>query len=488
MAISAQPIGLRVHPDICGRRLILLVAAGAFLTAFDASSVNATLPLIRDAFATTIDRIQWVLNAGLLVTTALLLIFGRLGDLVGHHRIYVTGFGAFLAGCLLCAMAGGLAALIASRVLQGIGAAMLLSMSPALLAKQLPPGRRGLAFGAKASCLYLGLIVGPALGEWVAARFGWRSVFWMQLLLAVAVFVPAACLLPADRPSASKRPFDFAGAVVWACMLVSFLFLLGRNRAESWIGISRATVAAAAFLFLLLLIAVERRSQNAVLDLSCFRHLSFLASVTGLFTGFASSYMLTFAVPFYVVEVLGRNHSNIGPMLALNGLSRAAVAVFSGRWSDRVDPRWFTVPGMLLLAVSLALLSHADENSPIAVLIAAMFTTGVAMGCFVPSNNNTLMGYAPRDRYGAAAGILATSRTLGMTVGVALGGAILSSNASVAQNMHVAFSAAVLLALTAAAVSWLSPRSAVWSAADVDSARILQDPEYPRPATERASP
>jgi EmrB/QacA subfamily drug resistance transporter len=452
-----EPVQVIVHSVPMGvpvRRIALTVAAGAFLTAMDASAVNAVLTLIRDAFGTTIAHVQWVLIAHLLVTTGLLLIFGRLGDLIGHHTVYMAGRFIFFLGCLLCATAGNLLSLIAFRVIQGIGSAMLLANSAALLAGHLPGGRRGLGFGAKSSCLYLGLIVGPALGAWLAARYGWRAVFWMQLPVSVFVFVQAARFIPPDRPPALNLRFDFAGAASWICCLASLLWLAGRNRPEASIGMSRMLIAAASVFFLLVLIAVERRNPHALFDLSLFRRRGFSVSAVSLLICFSSSYMLTFVLPFYVMEVRHENPAVIGPLLALNGLARSVSALFSGRWSDRVDSRWLCISGLVLLALSLAFLSRADENSPAKVAI-AVFTAGIGVGCFVPPNNRALMNSAPPERYGVAGGIMATSRSLGMTAGVALAGAILSSSVS-GRNIGLAFATAALLALAGGAVSWFA--------------------------------
>lgn len=454
MAVLAQPVP--AVPPGAQFRLVATVAAGAFVTAFDSSAVNASLPLLREAFGAPVGAIQWVVTAGLGVTTALLLFFGRLGDMAGHRRIYLWGFGAFLPGALLCALAGTLPALIAARAFQGVGAAMLLASSPALLTRSLPAGQRGLAFGAKAACLYLGLIAGPVLGVWMAGRFGWRAVFWIQAPLALAVLGPALRVLPRDAAPATKPRFDFAGAAIWACIPISLLLMLGSNR-ELPLGLSRAALVPAPLFLLTALAMVERRRANPLLDFSCFRRVEFSASVAGLLAAFASSYALQFALPFYVMEVLRHNNAAAGGLLATGALARAVVAPFAGRWSDRVDARWLTVSGMLLLAASLSFLSRAGEGSPMPAVSTAVIAAGIALGCFVPANNSTLMDYARPGGYGAASGILTTARTLGMSAGAAIAGSMLARAAPLAQGVRAAFGAGMLLALAAAAASWLAP-------------------------------
>jgi len=149
--------------------LALTAAWGSFLTSLDASAVNAVLPVIRSALRTNVPMVQWVLLGELLLTSGLLVALGRLGDELGHKRIYIAGFHIFLLGCALCAACPSVVPLIIYRTIQGIGAAMLLASSPALLVKHLPAARRGWALGLRASLIYLGLVLGPALGGVVNA-------------------------------------------------------------------------------------------------------------------------------------------------------------------------------------------------------------------------------------------------------------------------------------------------------------------------------
>jgi EmrB/QacA subfamily drug resistance transporter len=456
VAVSAQPLAVTVAGG-APLRLLATVAAGAFVTAFDSSAVNAALPLLRDGFGASIGAIQWVLTAGLAVTTALLLVFGRLGDLVGNRRVYLWGFRVFLPGCILCASAGALPALVAARAFQSVGAAMLLASAPALLARSLPARKRGGAFGAKAGALYLGLIAGAALGGWAPGRFGWRSIFWMQVPLALGAFVLALRYIPSDPQSKSTSRFDVAGSAVWACIPVSLLLALERGRVQLPHAASRLGLAAVLLMLIAALVAIERRSENPLLEFSCFKRVEFSASAAGLLAAFASSYVLNFALPFYIVEVLRQKNAVAGGLLAAGALARAAVAPFGGCWSDHVDRRWLTVSGTMLLAGALGFLARGGVHLRISSVACAVIAAGLGLGCFVPANNSTLVGHAPPGCYGAAGGILTTSRTLGMSLGVALAGAILSGPAPLTRSLRFAFAAGMLLAVMAAAASWLAP-------------------------------
>jgi MFS family permease len=188
MLTPAAELATRPERCIPPWRAMLVVSFGAFLTSFDAGAITAVLPLIGRAFARGIGDVQWVLAADLLVASALLLVFGRLGDRFGSRPFYVAGFGIFFCGCIVWGMAQNLTALIAFRAFQGVGTAMLLANSPAVLVRHLSSAIRGSGFGLKASCLYLGLVAGPLAAGWMAGHFGWRSVFAVEAPAALVGF------------------------------------------------------------------------------------------------------------------------------------------------------------------------------------------------------------------------------------------------------------------------------------------------------------
>jgi MFS family permease len=432
-----------------GRQVLLAVAFGAFLTSFDASGVNAILPLIRSAFATTISSAQWVVGIELLIAGSLQLAIGRLGDRLGHRSLYLTGFCIFVCGCAASGFAGTLRALILCRSIHGVGTAILLANSAAVLVTHAPAGQRGWFFGVKSSCIYSGLIAGPALSVWVGGKWGWRAVFWTELPAALVGLALAAWLIPRNDRFARFNRYDLAGACVWTCGLSSCFWLLWRNRpAFHWEG----TLPYATAVFVVLFIAaaaVERRRPGAVLDRSCYSR-ALAAPAVSLLAAFAASQILTFALPFLLAERFRQSSMAIGGLLALNALARSMVAFFSGRWSDRTDGRLLAAGGLFVFALGLALLLDAANHGSFSEAAAAIFIAGLGFGCFVPPNNSLLMGSVPRARYGLAAGILATSRSIGMAGGVALAAALLTSGRSLGQRAGLAYIASTVLAAVAA--------------------------------------
>jgi EmrB/QacA subfamily drug resistance transporter len=428
------------------RSLALTAALGSFFTSLDASAVSTVLPLIREAFHTSIAMVQWAPLAELLAASGLLLVFGRLGDQLGHKRVYLAGFAVFLGGCALCAAAPDIGTLIAFRIVQGTGAAMLLASSPALLVKYLPAERRGQALGLRASLIYLGLAAGPAAGGWLAGHYGWRSVFWMQLPAGILGAALVRRVIRDDPPATRPRRLDSPGAAMWTCCMAALLFGLNRGNAWGW-------ASPAVYLPLLLAAAlsiaflrVERDNPNAMVDLTLFERSSFSLPAVTLVLSFVAGYLLTFILPFYLIQGRHMRPAAAGLLLAANGLIRVAAAPLSGRLSDIIGPRLPATFGAAMLALGSLLLSRLTPDSSLESVIAGVLISGAGIGIFVPPNNSMLMGAVPRSRHGIASGILATARTVGMGLGVALAGVIGAGNAGFALAAAIALMTATICA------------------------------------------
>jgi EmrB/QacA subfamily drug resistance transporter len=436
----------------------LAAALGSFLTSLDASAVNAVLPLIREAFHTSIAMMQWVLLAELLVTSGLLLAFGRLGDLRGHKPIYRSGFWIFLFGSALCAAAPGMLSLIAFRIIQGVGSAMLLASSPALLVKHLPAERRGQALGLRASLIYLGLATGPAMGGWLAGQYGWRAVFCMQLPFGMVGLALTRRIIPRDSLVTGSQHFDLSGAALWTCGLAAVLFGLNRGNAWGWTSLFVLLPLLFSAPLLIVFLMAERRTPNAMVDLTLLDRGSFSLPVATLVLSFVSGYLLTALLPFYLMQGRRLGPATAGLLLGGYGLIRVAAAPLSGRLSDWIGPRLPATFGAALLALGAMILSQLNPQSSLNGVMAGVLMAGAGIGMFVPPNNSMLMGAVPPSRQGIAAGILATARTVGMGIGIALAGVILSR--ALENDQHpgrTGFAVASAIALSTALLSAVAP-------------------------------
>lgn len=407
--------------------VLLAIGAGTFMAALDGSVVNTTLPVIRAAFGASVADVEWVVTVYLLVLSSLLLGFGRLGDLHGHRRVYLTGFGLFIAGSALCGLSPSAPALVAFRALQALGAAMLSSNSPAILTKSFPAVERGRALGLQATMTYLGLTAGPSLGGWLAEHVGWRMIFYINLPVGLAALALSARFVPRDRPEGRAPPFDLPGSAAFTVGLVTLLLALNQGHAWGWTSPGVLALLAAGALALAGFVALERRAPHPMLDLGLFRNPLFGGATASAIFNYMCVFSVLFLMPFYLIQGRGLSASQAGLLLTAQPLIMAAVAPISGALSDRIGTRTPAGLGMATLALGLVLLARLGMDVPHSQIALALAVTGLGTGAFISPNNSALMGAAPRARQGTAAGVLATARNVGMVLGVGLAGAIFTT-------------------------------------------------------------
>ncbi len=414
-----------IHPPLAAERgrwwVLLVVGVGSFMSALDGSVVNTILPIIRRSFGSSVAEIEWVVTVYLLVVSGLLLSFGRLGDLRGHKQVYAAGFAFFVLGSALCALADSASALIRARGLQALGAAMLFANAPALLTHAFPANHRGRALGMQATMTYLGLTAGPSLGGWLANRFGWSTVFTINLPIGLLALVLSLRFLPRDDHSPGAGRFDFAGAAMFLGGLVAFLLALNQGHAWGWASPRILALLAAAALLLAGFVVIERRAASPMLDLNLFRQRLFAASAASALLNYVGLYAVVFLLPFYLIQGRGLNSSQAGILLTAQPLMMALVSPLSGALSDRIGSRLLASGGMAMLALGMLLLSGLGPATPLPGVAARLLVTGLGLGIFASPNTSVLMGSAPRDRQGTASGVLArypSSELTGLFAGV----------------------------------------------------------------------
>lgn len=416
--------------------VLLAIGIGTFMSALDGSVVNALLPVISRSLSpqdasglasTQVAHIEWVVTIYLLVLSGLLLSFGRLGDLRGHKIVYNTGFVIFLVSSALCGLSPSVNALIAFRAIQAIGAAMLSANSPAILTKNFPAKQRGQALGLQATMTYLGLTVGPSLGGWVADQFSWRGVFYINVPVILVALYLSIRHIPADKPEKITEAFDKKGAVVFMAGLVALLFGLNQGHALGWTSPIILGILALAFVMIGWFISIELKHPFPMLDLRLFASGLFSSSVASAVLNYICVYSIMFLMPFYLIQGQGLSTSQAGIILTSMPVVMAIIAPISGTLSDRYGTRIPTVLGMLVLTIGLAWLAKLGPDSKPWEIAIRMGLCGLGIGIFISPNNSALMGSAPRNRQGIAAGILATARNIGMVLGIGLTGAIFTT-------------------------------------------------------------
>jgi EmrB/QacA subfamily drug resistance transporter len=444
--------------------VLISIGAGTFMSALDISVVNTVLPVVNQTMHSDIATVQWVVIVYLLLVSGLLPGFGRLGDIRGHKPVYISGFVLFILSSLLCALARSVYMLILFRGLQSLGAAMLSANSPAILTKSFPAQQRGQALGMQATMTYLGLTVGPSLGGWLTQNYGWPSVFYINLPVGFLALFLSYRSIQADGGRKTMERFDWPGAALFMAGFIALL--LGLNQGHNWGWTSPAILAllGGAVVILGIFIWVENHVRSPMLDLSLFRIRLFSLSVASAVINYMCVNSITFLLPFYLLQGRQWNPAEAGLILTAQPIIMAIVAPISGTLSDRIGARLPVALGMGIIVAGLAMMSRLTATSPIIYIVSALMVTGLGIGIFISPNNSALMGSAPSNRQGIAAGLLATSRNVGMVLGIGLAGAVfttaLSNSTAVAgaglfSAVQASFSVMIAVALVGFIVSAL---------------------------------
>ncbi len=398
------------------------VCVGAFMAALDASIINIALPVLKKQFNVQMHIIEWVSLVYLLALAGLIVPFGRMADMIGRRWMYALGFTVFIIGSLMCALTPTLSFLLVSRVIQAIGAAMLQANSVSIITAATPASDRGKAIGFQASAQGIGLSLGPAIGGTLISFLNWRWIFFVNLPVGIIGTVLGILLLPQDQKIPKQDRFDYVGAGLLVPTLVALIYFLNMGLKEGWtspsVVVSYAVFAIGTIAFLV----VERKTDAPMVDLSLFRNKTFaLGSLTGILS-FTVMYAVLLLTPFYLDHVQRMSAFNSGLYLTIIPIGMTLFTPISGAIADRFGRRLPTMIGMLAAGtgcMSLAVMGAKLEFIPLAV---GLFLVGTGIGVFTPPNNSSVMGSAPSNRLGVAGGILNMSRTLGMGLGITLGG------------------------------------------------------------------
>ena len=407
--------------------VLVAVGSGSFMSALDASVVNTILPLLTRGFGADVATVEWVVAVYLLAVSGLLLGVGRLGDLRGHKVTYLAGYVVFVGASALCGLAPSVWLLIAARVAQAVGAAMLFANSPAILTASFPESERGRALGLQGTMTYLGLTVGPSLGGWLATALGWRAVFFINVPVGLAAVLLGLRVIPADAPAGRRERFDWPGALVFLAGLSALLLALDQGHAWGWGSPAILGLLALAALLLAGFVALERRTPAPMLDLGLFASRTFSAATASAVLNYVCSYSLLFLLPFALIQGRGLSAATAGLVLTAQPLVMAIVAPLSGTLSDRIGTRIPATAGMALLATGLFWLSRLGPRTPLEAVALALAVVGLGAGLFTSPNNSALMGAAPPGRRGIAGGVLSLARHAGLALGVGLAGAVFTT-------------------------------------------------------------
>jgi len=412
-----------IHPDglPTPRRYLamLAIAVGIAMAVLDGTVVNVALPSIAGELGASPSAAVWVINAYQLTIVVLLLPLASLGERLGYRRIYQVGVAVFTLGSLGCALSGSLSALVAARVVQGIGGAAIMSMNGALVRHTYPDAHLGRGIGLNGLVVAFSAAVAPSLASGILAVGPWPWLFAVNVPFGLMNLAIARHLPASER---SSRPFDRTSALLSAAMFG--LFFVGSDALTR----AGAALPAAGLLAALLagafLVRRGARMPAPLIPVDLFRNPVFALSVTASLCAFAAFAITFVALPFYFQSALGRDQVETGLLMTPWPVALGLAAPLAGRLSDRVPAGLLGAVGTAGLAVGLALLSRLSAATTALEIGLMMALCGFGFGLFQAPNNRTMLASAPRARSGAAGGMLALARLTGMTLGATVAGLV----------------------------------------------------------------
>ena len=428
--------------------VLLFLSLGFFMILLDTTIVNIAIPSIISKLHSSLDQVIWVLNAYLLVYAVLLITSGRLGDLIGQRRLFIVGLFIFTAASALCGLAQDGNQLIAARILQGVGGAILTPQTLSIITMIFPPERRGAAFGLWGAVAGVAAVTGPTLGGFLVSYVDWRWIFYVNLPVGIIALLGAFFIVPDLRPGRRHR-LDLVGVVLASAGLFGVVFGLVEGQRYDWGAfwgpITIPEIIAAGVIVLVGFIVYERFQPEPLLPLSLFGNLNF--SVAIWVSAVVSFGLLGFFIPMtiFLQSVLGFSALKAGLTFLPMSLISMVTAPVAGRLSDRFGGKYILMLGLTLFAVGFGLVVYLISLSATqATFWGPAAIAGFGMGMtFAPLTTIAMRDIRPQMA-GAASGVLNTVRQLGGAIGSAVIGAVLQNRlASELHDQAVAYSGQV---------------------------------------------
>jgi EmrB/QacA subfamily drug resistance transporter len=416
--------------------VLLVLTTGFFMIMLDTTIVNVAIPSMSTGLNTTLDQILWVINAYILVYAVLLITAGRLGDLYGQRNLFAIGLFIFTVASALCGLSQNPTELIAARVLQGVGGALLTPQTLAILTSIFPPERRGAAFGVWGGVAGLATLAGPTLGGAIITYIDWRWIFYVNVPIGILALIATFLIIPDLRPG-RQHGWDVVGILLASTGLFAIVFGLIEGQKYSWGQIESSWVTIPEVLLggvglMVVFLLWERFQTEPLVPLSLFANRNF--AVANWIAAAISFGMLSMFLPFTIYLQSARGFSALvaGLTMAPMSLTSMLTAPFAGRFADRVGGKYILMTGILLFTIGMAGIAFvAGPDSTWVNFLVPAVIAGLGIGMtFAPMTTVAMRDISPRVA-GSASAVLNTIRQLGAAIGSAVIGALLQNRLAV---------------------------------------------------------
>ncbi len=399
--------------------MFTIAAIGNFIAMLDSTTVNLALYPMSVDLNVSIEKIQWVMVAYMLVLTVFLPFFGKLGDIFPKNKLYATGYILFGIGAFLSMLAPNYPMLISFRVVEAFGASIMLSNAQAIIARIFTGKRRGKALGLNGCLVAIGGMSGPALGGILINFFGWHSVFFPCIPVAIIGAVYSWRLLP-KHVKQTVFKFDYKGFLYFTLCLFALLIAISQGQKWGWTSLQIIILGFITLLFGGLFYFRDMKINYPLINFSMFKIKPFTFGNIAVMTSYMAMYTNSILLPFYLQDIMQYSALIAGCLILPYSVTLSVVAPISGRLSGKYGSRQLTIAGPIVYVLALLIFTTFDKSTPIWLMITASGIMGIGNGLFQSPSNNAIMTSVKKDELGIASGILALSRNMGNILGVAV--------------------------------------------------------------------
>ena len=401
--------------------MFVIAAIGNFIAMLDSTTVNLALYPMSVDLHVTMSQIQWVMIAYMLVLTVFLPFFGKLGDIFPKNKLYATGFLIFAVGAFLNTTAPTFGLLVTYRCIEALGASIMLSNAQAIIASIFKKERRGKALGLNGCIVAIGGMSGPALGGILINAFGWHSVFYPCIPVALAGAYYSWRMLP--HSICIKREnfkFDYKGFLYFTISLFALLLAISEGHTWGWNSVKIIALGVITLILGALFYLRDHKTNYPLINFSLFAIRPFTFGNLAVMTSYMAMFTNSILLPFFLQEILEYNPLMTGLLILPYSVTLSVIAPISGRLSGKYGSRYLTLAGPIVYIIALILFTIYDEKVQMWQIVAASGIMGIGNGLFQSPSNNAIMTSVKKEEFGIASGILALSRNMGNILGVAV--------------------------------------------------------------------
>jgi EmrB/QacA subfamily drug resistance transporter len=398
-----------------------------FMIMLDNTVVNVALPSIQRDFDSSLSALEWTINAYTLTFAVLLVTGGRLGDIFGRRLVFLIGVVIFAVASATIGFAPSDEALVASRAVQGIGAALMMPATLSIITNAFPAHERGRAIGIWAGVSAIALAIGPLVGGWLTEDVSWRAIFFLNLPVAAGAIAVTLFAAHESRDETVDRRVDYPGIVTLTVSLTALVLALVEGNAWGWGSPEILGLFALSVVSLAGFVMVERRSPSPMVDFAFFRSRQFVGANAVAFMVTFAMFAMFFFMALYMQNILHYSPLEAGVRFLPSTLVVMVAGPVAGRLTDRIGPRWLMTAGLAIIAAALAWQSRVDVDSGYSLLLPGFIAMGLGIGLVMSPMSTAAMNAVDRTKAGVASGTLSMFRMVGGTFGIAALGALVAA-------------------------------------------------------------